>query len=1264
MSAGSDELLAKLAVDVRQAVDGLAKINASMAQMETQIKSLEAANKRLATTVVSSYEKRFNASIKLGQQQQRYYGQLAVSMDKDEAASQRAAAAAVAASDRKVAASVREQEQRRSIAASILASMNQEEAAQKRLTAQNLSAAQSRFAASVQQAEQQRRYHAQLAASMDKDEAALKGQKAAVQEVSLSWQSLVRIVAIQLAHQAISALVRGIAEGVAEAKELTKRIAEIQTISQKRQLPFEAWSEGLRSVSNAFGLDIIDTAEAAYQALSNQVVKGAETFRFLEDAMRFGVTSVATAEDSVNLLTAALNAFHKNTSETEQVAANFFKTIELGRVRASEMANAYGRIAVPANQLKVEMEELNAIISTATIQGLKYNEVSTQIRGVLVKLIKPTKEMKELLSEIGVSSGEAAIETYGLTGFLKLLAERTGGSSTEIAKFIPRIRGMNLAMLLASKEGLSTYNRVLAESSNSLEAYRKANEITLNSVGKQYEQMITTVKNYFIVDLGVDVVKSLVAINKHVISLELVIKSLADVLSGVLIVAALAAVKALGALALTPMGALLTALGAVVVAINYMQKAEKDRADAWKKSWDESRKFAEQAIAKTTKAITDQIDASTKVTLVSIAEVTGGWTELANNQEKIIKSSNETIATSYKATAKIAKSALTEINKDLSDARKELESIAKFAVSFNQTVQKEIFEEGLKGIAPVEQLKQFNKAIKETMALSEAAAKAGNVDQQQDAIKRLFELTKQRSKLARTSSNEETKITEELAKLKEKTEQKLSDLKDKRRRAVKEKDKRAFRAARDDEIKTVREAAKKKEELEGKLKKIRLDGADAVVARTIKDYKAILKLAEDQEKTLREKKIADIKALTKLQIEQVKLIADFEAAYKKSKAFDIEKTLTIGDEEQINKALKDRQENLNELAILYKKINNEVALTALNELKVAEQKIVQSRTNKILLDQQRELIKAQADNVKERAKELGGAATDAKLRELEFKKSRNLIQESRVPAISGELGGGPVETALRSLQKASRHFGAAPNQFTKEQLAARAYEFAQISKSVTAVTAREQDKLNKLRAAASGLYNILQDTNNPIADSIKAQELHKSALEKQEKILKDVNKEYTEQPSLIQRSINTMEKLNEAVALRLTGESQIAAILKKQADILKGEGIVPKKKDPLVEAKEVNLPKKATGGDIHGSDSVHAMLSPGEFVVNAGATRKFYSQLVAMNSGTRAFANGGAVTNVGDINVSMSSSGNAELDVVHIGKALHREIRRGTIKLN
>jgi TP901 family phage tail tape measure protein len=87
-----------------------------------------------------------------------------------------------------------------------------------------------------------------------------------------------------------------------------------------------------------------------------------------------------------------------------------------------------------------------------------------------------------------------------------------------------------------------------------------------------------------------------------------------------------------------------------------------------------------------------------------------------------------------------------------------------------------------------------------------------------------------------------------------------------------------------------------------------------------------------------------------------------------------------------------------------------------------------------------------------------------------------------------------------------------------------------------------------------------------------------------------------------------------------------------------------------------STPGFATGGYV---DSVNARLTPGEYVMNRMATARFYPAIHNMN--TKAAS--GATTTVGDINISLTSSGNEGYDAVKLGKLLRRGIRQGTVKL-
>jgi hypothetical protein len=86
----------------------------------------------------------------------------------------------------------------------------------------------------------------------------------------------------------------------------------------------------------------------------------------------------------------------------------------------------------------------------------------------------------------------------------------------------------------------------------------------------------------------------------------------------------------------------------------------------------------------------------------------------------------------------------------------------------------------------------------------------------------------------------------------------------------------------------------------------------------------------------------------------------------------------------------------------------------------------------------------------------------------------------------------------------------------------------------------------------------------------------------------------------------------------------------------------------------------ANGGQ--GTDVINAMLSKGETVTNAKSSRRFFSQLQAINAGQNPVyrSEGGDTfnTTVGDINVS--GGGNPQQAAREVMKAIRREERRGS----
>lgn len=348
--------------------------------------------------------------------------------------------------------------------------------------------------------------------------------------ITLSWQSMERLLVTSIIHRAIYEIIGDFKQAIETAQEFEIRISEIRSISQQNQLSFDQWSSSIKTLSDQFGTPILDTAEAAYQTLSNQVAQGAASFGFLNTALQFSQVTTATAKDSVNLLSSAINSFNLGVDQADHIAAVFFNTIAIGRLRADDLSNIFGRIAPLAHSLGVSFEETNAAIATLTVRGIPANEAMTLLNNVFSHLLNPTKEMKELFAELGVNSGETAIATFGLAGTLDKIQQFAHGSSTEVAALEKDIRAIRGALDLTG-DSLISFKKNL-EGINNVEPFDLAKKISVESAGKKFEIELNEIKNFFVHDFGETFLAEVVSVGDATNSLGITTNGLVSDVKG------------------------------------------------------------------------------------------------------------------------------------------------------------------------------------------------------------------------------------------------------------------------------------------------------------------------------------------------------------------------------------------------------------------------------------------------------------------------------------------------------------------------------------------------------------------------------------------------------------------------------------------------------------------------------------------------------------------------------------------------------------
>lgn len=325
-----------------------------------------------------------------------------------------------------------------------------------------------------------------------------ESSKSAFERITISYQQVLRFLQFRLLYAGLFKLASALKEGVETSKELSIAIGEIKTISQDAGLSTSQWSNQLRNLSDALGQPVEQVAKGTYETISNQIAKGAEATTFMGEAMRFAQTTVSSTADSVDLLSSAINSYHLQASDANRISAIFFKTIDLGRVTATELHDTFGRVGPIAHTLGITLEETNAAIATLTIKGIRSDEALTGLTNVMNSLLKPTDEMKKLYAQWGVETGDQAIKTFGFVGVLRKLQDATQGSTSELAKFFQNIRGLKGAVGLTG-DAFQDYESTLRKfTTNVLPEYQKAQQEAFMNPGFQIQQQLNKIRNSFI----------------------------------------------------------------------------------------------------------------------------------------------------------------------------------------------------------------------------------------------------------------------------------------------------------------------------------------------------------------------------------------------------------------------------------------------------------------------------------------------------------------------------------------------------------------------------------------------------------------------------------------------------------------------------------------------------------------------------------------------------------------------------------------------
>jgi len=233
-------------------------------------------------------------------------------------------------------------------------------------------------------------------------------------------------------------------------EELMAKVAT--TLDMTLEEVKQRYQQSILELSETLGIPATQIVEVMYEALGAGV-PAEQIIQYMNDVARASIalqTDLRTASDGI---LRTLQAYNLGIKDTMRVADLLFRAAIAGNMSFEELAQGVGDVAGTAAEAGIPLEDMLAAVAALTLAGERAPEALSRLRMLILGLIRPSNEAKELFDQLGISFDIATLKQQGLVKTLKMFEEAVSAYAAD--------EGERLELLdaLASRQG--AYDTIL-----------------------------------------------------------------------------------------------------------------------------------------------------------------------------------------------------------------------------------------------------------------------------------------------------------------------------------------------------------------------------------------------------------------------------------------------------------------------------------------------------------------------------------------------------------------------------------------------------------------------------------------------------------------------------------------------------------------------------------------------------------------------------------------------------------------------------------
>ncbi len=287
------------------------------------------------------------------------------------------------------------------------------------------------------------------------------------------------VISLNQALELLGRVQQGLAKAfdltIAKASKLETGIAEITTLLDGSTNAGMQLTEDVLSLQDAYGTDQIELAKSFYNAISSGAVGASNVHRLLDASSKLAVGGITDLQNATSGLTSIMNSYEMEVGQASSISDTLFLGMKAGVTTIGELSRELGDVSGIAHQMKIPFNELVATIAGVTTAGQNTNKTVTAVRSAIIALANASDEMKYAFKQLGIESIESAIAQDGFANTIAKLIGTTDGSSKAITGLFGAIESLPAVTAIAND---SIRDKIIKTLNRMNDAAKNAGQVT------------------------------------------------------------------------------------------------------------------------------------------------------------------------------------------------------------------------------------------------------------------------------------------------------------------------------------------------------------------------------------------------------------------------------------------------------------------------------------------------------------------------------------------------------------------------------------------------------------------------------------------------------------------------------------------------------------------------------------------------------------------------------------------------------------------